>query len=306
MKTILLFTVLTITTIVNSQIVENKGIDGMIKIGNIYVDKYEAPNAPGESPFVMFSYLEAQNWCVDRGKRLLFDDEWEMIASGPLLLPYVYGTSYNSLICNDSKLWRAPNQTLINLWPIGISNLNKISSFSGLIDSVKNISTNAAQSADHVMFLYQGESAGVNSNCFSYYGVFDLNGNVAEWTSRRDGGITNFHGNIKGGYWSQARTIQSNITTHGDSYRDYQTGFRCAKDSLILEDHLIGDSSPTEVYPNPTSQYIIFSINGNKVSKANLKSEPFYLNISWLISGIYLIKVTESSGRSCYFKVIKY
>jgi hypothetical protein len=169
MKTILLFTVLTITTIVNSQIVENKGIDGMIKIGNIYVDKYEAPNAPGESPFVMFSYLEAQNWCVDRGKRLLFDDEWEMIASGPLLLPYVYGTSYNSLICNDSKLWRAPNQTLINLWPIGISNLNKISSFSGLIDSVKNISTNAAQSADHVMFLYQGESAGVNSNCFSYY-----------------------------------------------------------------------------------------------------------------------------------------
>ena len=69
-------------------------------------------------------------------------------------------------------------------------------------------------------------------NCFSYYNIFDLNGNVGEWTTRRDGGSTNFHGSIKGGYWFQPRTIQSSITSHGDAYRGYYLGFRCAKDEI--------------------------------------------------------------------------
>jgi hypothetical protein len=318
MKTVILFLTFTIPIIVNSQIVKEKGIDGMIRIGGIYVDKYEAPNIPGELPFVMFTYLQAQSWCIDRGKRLLFDDEWEMIASGPLLLPYVYGTAYNSLICNDNKPWLAPNQTLINLWP-SIPSLDKVNSFGGLIDTVLNISANAALSANHILFLYQADRAGVKSECYSFYGVFDLNGNVSEWTTRRDGGSTSFHGNIKGGYWSEARTIQADITSYGDYYRYYQTGFRCAKDSLILNDKNISESEPLGVYPNPTSRFVninkqlhfpliieIFSINGYKVSQNNLESEPLKLDISWLNTGIYFFKVTEHTGRSIYFKIIKY
>lgn len=77
--------------------------DEMVKVGSIYVDKYEAPNVAGQQPLVMYSYIEAQNWCAARGKRLLFDDEWVSIAEGPSSLPYVYGLIYDSQICNDNK-----------------------------------------------------------------------------------------------------------------------------------------------------------------------------------------------------------
>ncbi|MCX6272641.1 MAG: SUMF1/EgtB/PvdO family nonheme iron enzyme [Bacteroidetes bacterium] len=233
MKTYLILIGLIIPIIAYSQVKENNEFEEMVKIGNIYVDKYEAPNIAGEVPFVMFNYIEADCWCQARGKRLLFDDEWVLVAGGPLSLPYVYGTTYNSLVCNDNKVWIAYNQSLLNLWPT-ISSLNNINTFSELIDSVINISAGASLSADHVLYLYQADTAGSDTSCVSYYGVYDMNGNVSEWTCRRDGGNPGFHGNLKGGYWAQSRTIQASTTSHGDAFRFYQTGFRCAKDFVCI------------------------------------------------------------------------
>jgi len=304
MKILLIILGLTIPLIVNSQ------VDGMVQIGNIYIDKYEAPNVEGETPFVMFTYNEAQCWCLARGKRLLFDDEWVIVAEGPDSLPYVYGNTYNSQVCNDSKTWISPDQSLLNLWPT-ISYLNNINSFDELIDSVLITSSDAAQSANHVVFLYQADTAGSDSGCYSYYGVFDLNGNVSEWTTRRDGGSPGFHGNLKGGYWSAPSTIQASITAHGDNFRYYQTGFRCAKDSTDLAIPTIKNNFSFSIYPNPTSDKITISMskisNETQVSISDIQGKQilntvfhnkkvFELNVSNFAKGIYLIKINTDNA----------
>jgi formylglycine-generating enzyme required for sulfatase activity len=75
--------------------------------------------------------------------------------------------------------------------------------------------------------LYQGEGGGENAGCVNEYRVFDLVGNVEEWTRRADGAGTDFHGALKGRYWAESRTCQSTVTTHGDTFRFYEIGFRC-------------------------------------------------------------------------------
>jgi hypothetical protein len=309
MKTKLLLIAMIIPLIANSQVEKDNKIDGMIQIGNIWVDKYEAPNIPGEVPFVMFNYLESQNWCQARGKRLLTDDEWVMIAGGPLSLPYVYGSTYDSIACNDNKIWIMPDQSLINLWP-SLPYLNNINTFSELIDSVQNTSSNASLSANHIMYLYQADTAGSNLNCVSYYGIFDMNGNILEWTTRSDSGSPGFHGNLKGGYWAQSSTIQTSSTTHGDAFRYYNTGFRCAKDSVITSIQTFKNNEEFIIYPNPTSQYLdinyndrfpimlkIISIYGQVISCANIKNEISRLDISNLIDGVYIIYILDRFGK---------
>jgi hypothetical protein len=261
MKTYLILIGLFIPVIASTQVKENNKSAGMVKVGNIFVDKYEAPNIAGEVPFVMFTYIEAENWCLARGKRLLLDDEWELVAGGPLLLPYVYGTTYNSQICNDSKTWITYNQSLLNMWPI-VPDLNNINTFSELIDTVKNISAGAVLSADHVLDLYQADTSGSDTNCVSYYGVYDLNGNVSEWTTRSDGGSPGFHGKLKGGYWAQSSTIQSGITSHGDNFRFYQTGFRCAKECINTTDTITDTSCDNYTAPDGT----VYNTSGIKTA----------------------------------------
>ncbi|MDD5571365.1 MAG: T9SS type A sorting domain-containing protein [Bacteroidales bacterium] len=285
----------------------NAQVDSMILIGNIYVDKYEAPNIEGETPFVMFNYTEAECWCQARGKRLLFDDEWEMVAGGPSSLSYVYGNTYDSLACNDNKLWIAPNQTLLNQWPF-IPYLSSINSFSELIDSVINNSTSAAQSANEVMRLYQADTAGSNTGCLSYYGVSDMNGNVIEWTTRKDGGNPGFHGNQKGGYWAWPSTIQTDILSHGDGFRYFYLGFRCAMDSSNGTTNTFKNNDSFSIYPNPakdkiiiktqqtsTQSYLtILNVNGQKLIEKQIKDTKTQLDISKLKSGIYFLKLMSN------------
>ena len=84
--------------------------------------------------------------------------------------------------------------------------------------------------ADHVEAIYQGEPSGSNAGCVGPAEVYDLVGNVEEWTRRRDGGVPDFHGSLKGRYWAESRTCQSRVTTHGDYFRFYEIGFRCCLD----------------------------------------------------------------------------
>jgi uncharacterized protein (TIGR02145 family) len=209
---------------------KDSDIEGMIKVGDIYVDKYEEPNVEGGLPFVMFSFLESENWCNARGKRLLYDNEWELIAGGPELKPYVYGDTYDPQICNTNKTWKTYDQSLINAWPASASSVN-ISTFPELLEFARSVSDPASQSANHIESIYQADPSGTNSGCYSIYNVFDLNGNVQEWTRRKDAIDQDFQGNIKGGYWSESKTIQNNIIAHGNSYRFYNVGFRCAKNA---------------------------------------------------------------------------
>ncbi len=201
----------------------------MALVGAVCMDRYEAPNRAGELPLVMYSFDEAEAWCLARDKRLCFDDEWTHACSGPLELKYPYGDTHQPGICTDDKLWKTYEQSKLNGWPFTVSTPS-VESLAQLFVDAKAKSITAANAADHVQWLYQAEPSGSKLNCVREEGIFDLTGNVEEWTQRRDGGTASFHGNLKGRYWAETRTCQNNITSHGDGFRFYEIGFRCCRD----------------------------------------------------------------------------
>jgi hypothetical protein len=201
----------------------------MVQLDAVCMDRYEAPNVAGELPLVMYTFLEAEAWCAARDKRLCFDDEWRGACAGRANTAYPYGAAHRPGICRDEARWRAYNQTLLNGWPAGASGPQH-NSLDALLADVRTRGAAAQAAADHIEALYQGAGSGQYAGCTNETGVMDLTGNVEEWTRRRDGGMANFHGNLKGRYWAETRTCQSNITTHGDTFRFYEIGFRCCRD----------------------------------------------------------------------------
>lgn len=216
----------------------------MAQVADFCIDRFEAPNVAGASPLVMYSFDEAQAWCAARGRRLCYDDEWTRACAGPEGLAWPYGNANQPGVCNDDEIWRSYDQTLLYQWPAFVCTTDVVS-LGQLFVAAAAVSADAADSADHVEWLYQGEGSGTNSGCVSIDGVLDLSGNVEEWTVRRDGGTADFHGNLKGRYWAEARTCQSDVTSHGDSFRFYELGFRCCTggfETLFFDDFESGNT----------------------------------------------------------------
>jgi len=203
----------------------------MTLVGSTCVDLFEAPNVAGALPLVMLHFDEAESWCASRGKRLCFDDEWTAACEGPQATPWPYGDQHDPGVCNDDKAWKAYNQTLLNAWPWSLQT-DSVTSLDQLLDAARAQGSAASAAADHVEAIYQATPSGAKTGCVGPAGVFDLTGNVEEWTRRRDGGSAGFHGNLKGRYWAEARTCQQGVITHGDTFRFYEIGFRCCSDPL--------------------------------------------------------------------------
>ena len=192
------------------------------------MDLYEAPGRAGALPFVMFNLLEASSWCEARDKRLCWDDEWQAACEGNARSAYPYGDQRHAGVCNDEETWLTYTQSLLDLWPWTLDT-TPLETLDDLWAAVRATGTNGASAADHVLSLYQGEGSGENTGCTNETTILDTIGNVEEWTLRRDGGATDFHGNLKGRYWADTRTCQDNITSHGDAFRFYEIGFRCCQ-----------------------------------------------------------------------------
>ena len=193
------------------------------------VDRFEAPNVVGALPLVMYTFTESEAWCQARGKRLCFDDEWTRSCAGPSGAKYPYGDAHQPGTCNDEESWKLYDQSKLNGWPWSVSKPN-IETLTQLLDAARAISPSAKVAADHVETLYQAEPSGSNGACAGPDAVFDLCGNVEEWTRRRDGGSgPELSGSLKGRYWAESRTCQNAVTNHGNSFRFYEIGFRCCK-----------------------------------------------------------------------------
>lgn len=195
---------------------------GMALVEDVCMDLYEAPNVQGELPLVMYTWQESGEWCAARGKRLCTDDEWLTACEGGEGREYPYHGAYDAGRCNDEETWLVYSQDALNQWPPSASSTE--------VESLDQLYARAGSAAGEVQDLYQGEGGGANSGCVNHYGVYDLVGNVEEWTTRADGGTTSFHGNLKGRYWAESRTCQSNVTVHGDTFRFYEIGFRCCSE----------------------------------------------------------------------------
>lgn len=195
----------------------------------VCMDRYEAPNRLGELPLVMLNFDEAEAWCGRHHKRLCFDDEWTYSCAGPEGYKYPYGNTRRPGVCNDAKLWKSYNQSLLNGWPYTFDG-SGYDTLEALLSGVSDVSSSAQAAAEHIRALYQAEVAGSYPGCLGVGEARDLTGSVEEWTRRRSGGEPQFHGNLKGRYWADTRTCQNNITTHGDGFRFYEIGFRCCSE----------------------------------------------------------------------------
>ena len=171
----------------------------------VCVDRYEYPNRRGEFPLVVVTYAESRLYCAKAGKRLCTESEWTFACEGDEGLPYPYGYERDASACNIGVMGPGP-----------------------LEDTFSPRTTE--HTARGVDFSFRGKRSGESSRCVSPFGVFDLTGNVDEWTHtvRKYG----YEMIMKGGHWGPARQrCRPQTRGHGPHYVRYDQGFRCCQDA---------------------------------------------------------------------------
>ncbi|HVI40878.1 MAG TPA: SUMF1/EgtB/PvdO family nonheme iron enzyme [Anaerovoracaceae bacterium] len=170
---------------------------------NFCIDQYEYPNQKGQYPMIFVNWYEAKHLCEVQGKRLCTETEWTFSCEGEEALPYPYGYVRDKNICVIDRPW-------------------KLYHASGMHPRDK-----AANELDR---LWQGEPSGSQPNCKSPFGVYDLTGNVDEWT-QKDLPYGRYQSVLKGGYWGPVRTRCRPATRgHNENHTFYQQGLRCCSD----------------------------------------------------------------------------
>jgi sulfatase modifying factor 1 len=169
------------------------------------IDRFEYPNRKDEYPIILVSWFEAKNACQSEGKRLCTEDEWTFACEGDEARPYPNGYVRDPEACLNDRPWRQFHDSA--LFP-------------------RN-GENAKQELDR---LWQGLPSGARPLCKSPFGVYDLTGNVDEWTRSSVPGER--PSVLKGGYWGPVRTRCRPATkAHDESHVFYQQGFRCCADA---------------------------------------------------------------------------
>lgn len=168
------------------------------------IDRFEYPNRRGEYPLIFVTWYEAKALCSAEGKRLCTEDEWTFACEGEEAVPYPYGYTRDDTACVIDRVHR----------PFDESKLRR------------RDSEDAMRELDR---LWQGEASGARARCRSPFGVYDLTGNVDEWTtSTHPGGYPSI---LKGGYWGQIRArCRPSTRAHGETFAFYQQGLRCCAD----------------------------------------------------------------------------
>jgi len=166
------------------------------------IDEYEYPNQAGEKPAIMQSWYDADKACRSIHKRVCKSHEWTLACEGPDRLPYPYGYVRDAKACHIDE--RGP-----------IINEDRFYS----VDKDKEIER-----------IDRREPSGARPGCVSPYGVYDLTGNIDEWTTNETG-IPD-HGALKGGNWGEWRNAcRPSTLGHAAWFRYYQMGFRCCTDA---------------------------------------------------------------------------
>jgi Sulfatase-modifying factor enzyme 1 len=169
------------------------------------IDRYEFPNSYGELPLVVTTYAESVAYCKKAGERLCNETEWTFACEGEQGLPYPYGYERDASACVIDILAPGPDK-----------------------DTFRPRTT--AHTAAGIDFAWHGKRSGESPRCRSPFGVYDMTGNVDEWTKN-----TRKYGPemiLKGGHWGPARQrCRPQTRGHGPAYLRYDLGFRCCADA---------------------------------------------------------------------------
>ena len=170
--------------------------------------KVKAVSAPGLVPQGYISGLEAKAACENAGKRLCAPEEWEAACRGRTKTTYPYGETEIPGRCNAERrkahpvveLFQAADDPFHDFAKMNDPRINQLP---------KTLS-----------------KTGAHASCKSSYGVFDMVGNLHEWTNDPKG-------QFRGGYYMDTHKNGDGCgyrtVAHDVSYHDYSTGFRCCK-----------------------------------------------------------------------------
>jgi len=206
--------------------------DGMVAVADFCIDRYEATllevgdgtlaswspffnpgtvrvmavPVAGAVPQGYISGLQAAEACAERGKRLCTDTEWLRACQGPAGLTYPYGNTRQPGLCNDHR----------DVHPV-----------------VELFGTSASwiwSELDHPCINQLPASVdltGARPGCVTVEDVYDMMGNLHEWTADPNG-------TFRGGYYVDTVINGSGClyrtTAHNSAHWDYSTGFRCCAD----------------------------------------------------------------------------
>jgi hypothetical protein len=169
------------------------------------IDRYEYPNRKGEYPIILVSWYEARDQCQSIGKRLCSEDEWTFACEGEEAMPYPNGYVRDHDACLNDRPWMQFDDSAYN-------------------------PRNGEKAKAELDRLWQGLPSGARPLCKSSFGVYDLTGNVDEWT--RSATAQERQSTLKGGYWGPVRTRCRPATkAHDEQHVFYQQGFRCCSDA---------------------------------------------------------------------------
>lgn len=165
------------------------------------IDRFEYPNQKGAHPVILVTWDEAGALCAAEGKRLCDESEWTFACEGDEATPYPYGYARDAEACVVDQSWKPFDEAAMQ----------------------PRDGEDAKYEMDR---LWQGAASGSRPRCRSPFGVYDMTGNVDEWTvSARDGERPSI---LKGGYWGPVRTRCRPATrSHDENHAFYQQSFRC-------------------------------------------------------------------------------
>ncbi len=184
------------------------------------IDRFEYPNVMGQNPVIVVTYTEAAALCKASSKRLCTETEWTFACEGEEAMPYPTGYVRDAEACVVDQPWR----------PFAEGALSP---------------RDGDQARAELDRLWQGRPSGSHPKCKSPFGVYDLTGNVDEWTKtvRTEG----YASVLKGGYWGPVRARCRPATrAHNETFVAYQQGFRCCADAPA-------SASPEPPAPAPAS-----------------------------------------------------
>lgn len=164
--------------------------------------RVRAVSVAGVVPQGYIDQVTAGAACAESGKRLCTNEEWVAACRGVDDTLYPYGDVRQPGACNDARA----QHPAVELFP------NDPNPFSHLQDACIN------------QLPASLDATGANASCVTPAGLFDLMGNLHEWTSDPAG-------TFRGGFYVDT-AINGNgceyrTTAHDTAYWDYSTGFRC-------------------------------------------------------------------------------